>query len=290
MAKTNLVCETCGQGFYRPPSYIRAKNPRFCSHECRNRGYYELGISSRRRQLGIKDDFFNSWSNDMAYALGLTCADGHVCDKRQSYLELSSKDPRLPTIIRDLVAPSVPVKRYERDLSQYSQFKSKTQISYVVRISSPLIVRRLRELGLSTTKSYDLRMPFVPNQYFAPFVRGIFDGDGSVTMLAPNRARDGDRAKSLSLRATYSGTESFIASLAWRLHDLASVSAQKPNRFGESACWRVCYSAARDSIALFRYMYQPNPEDPSSIPHLSRKWQGFMDFRPYALERGWWIA
>ncbi|GIW07433.1 MAG: hypothetical protein KatS3mg060_2238 [Dehalococcoidia bacterium] len=154
--------------------------------------------------------FFDEWSPPMAYVLGYAFADGHVAVDRayRTYrLELGSADQGFLLGLRELIGCShVRLVRFSH--------------TWAIRISGVGVVHRLAELGLEPGRhSGTMRFPEVPGPYLAPFVRGYFDGDGSVSFHTRGKPRV----------IFYSRSRAFLEGLAadFERHGLGS---RVPNR------------------------------------------------------------
>lgn len=125
--------------------------------------------------------FFKNWNENMAYILGYIVADGCIIKRKgrqNSYvLNITSKDKRhLYKIKRVLKSQhSISVK-----------FNSRGQRSFQLQIANSKICRDLIDLGIPPRKTYSSINLEVPKEYFADFVRGFFDGDGTVYIYKVN--------------------------------------------------------------------------------------------------------
>lgn len=113
-------------------------------------------------------EFFNNWSQDMAYCLGFIASDGHVWKDRPFVtIGIHKNDIAILNFIRDCISPSSPVR-----IS-----KNKCQIC----VFSPSIHKTLCSLGVDHNKTLNLKLPKkIPQKYISHFIRGFFDGDGSI--------------------------------------------------------------------------------------------------------------
>jgi len=149
----------------------------------------QLGIKSRTslykllRQKNIKvkprgtqlkyianHSFFSKWSTDMAYCLGFITADGHVW-KNRPYLTIAihKKDIAILEFIRDCISPSSQV----RDNTKYN--------SVQLCIYSKQIWLDLQKYNVTHSKTFSLSIDFnIPKKYWGDYLRGYFDGDGSI--------------------------------------------------------------------------------------------------------------
>ncbi len=111
------------------------------------------------------------WSREFAYAVGLVATDGNLY-RDGRHIDLTSKD------IEQL-------KTFKRCLGL------KTKISYKTSGSSDRIYPRLQfsdvklyrlflDIGLHPNKSKTIGELKIPSRYFFHFLRGCFDGDGSI--------------------------------------------------------------------------------------------------------------
>lgn len=141
------------------------------------------------RQYGSKyNDNIESFStvNDelSAYWLGFLYADGNVIQNKDKWvysvsLALSYKDVGHLTKFRDWISPGRPIRVYDVSLN------GKLYKSCRVTISSKEIANNLVLLGCTPRKSFTLKFPTedqLPREYVSHFMRGYFDGDGSVML------------------------------------------------------------------------------------------------------------
>ena len=127
------------------------------------------------RRYSVNQDFFKTWSHEMAYILGYIATDGCVSEERVLRLGLTIKDESLLYKIKKIMEFSGPVLR------RISRASGKEYESSYMNIYNREIVKDLKELGIVQNKSFILgAFDFVPKEYELDFIRGAFDGDGSV--------------------------------------------------------------------------------------------------------------
>lgn len=113
------------------------------------------------------DKYFHKWSANMAYCLGFISADGHVWkDRPYITIGIHKNDIDILNFIRDEISPTSKVR-----LS-----KNKCQLC----IYSKDIHSKLVSLGVDHNKTFRLKLPKIPKKYMSHFIRGFFDGDGSI--------------------------------------------------------------------------------------------------------------
>ena len=115
----------------------------------------------------INENFFSNWSPEMAYVLGMIITDGCISKTRTVTLSINDKD--LLEKIKETMG------------SMHKVTPSKHQKGlYCFRFSREKLVKDLEKLCVVPRKSHIVKFPEVPGTYLPDFIRGVFDGDGSV--------------------------------------------------------------------------------------------------------------
>lgn len=121
----------------------------------------------------FNENFFNKWSIETAYVLGLIFSDGNVSKEKDHFsIHISDKDVELLELINKLTKSNHPIEI--RDHSAY------------LRIYNKFATAKLIGYGCIPRKSLILEFPNVPFKYLNHFVRGYFDGDGSIYFNKPD--------------------------------------------------------------------------------------------------------
>ncbi|AOV07751.1 LAGLIDADG family homing endonuclease [Sporosarcina ureilytica] len=124
--------------------------------------------SGQPRKNQVNEDYFKTWSHEMAWVLGLFVTDGQM-HKKTHTIYFAQKEERILRLIANymqadyILAPSAP-----------------TRSTPMLIINSKVIKKDLEELGITPNKSLTLAFPAVPKEYLASFIRGVIDGDGWV--------------------------------------------------------------------------------------------------------------
>ena len=101
-----------------------------------------------------------------------------------------------------------------------------------------------------------MKFPTIPFKYLPDFVRGYFDGDGSVFFV--NYARTKDKQITRELRTNFtSGSRDFLEELMNVLYININLPIKKLGAFNNGRSLKLGYGM-RDSDALLRYMYYAN--------------------------------
>ena len=139
--------------------------------------------NSRKRAIDL--NFFKSIdSHNKAYLLGLLVSDGSV-DNTGLGFQFTSKDIELISDFKEILQSEHKIC----EVNSYDDRTKKTYMRYTIHICSKDIVDDLRILGVENNKSFDCPMPNIDDKYFWSFLRGLFDGDGSVTDYGDGRVR-----------------------------------------------------------------------------------------------------
>lgn len=163
-------------------------------------------------------------SEAKAYLLGLLYADGcHRPETASIVLELQRADEEILSSIAKAIQFTGPIKRYERKCG------SKQFPSSCLRLTHRGFSNRCLELGLQPDKSFKIRFPepsLVPEALLRHFVRGYFDGDGSISF-------NPDKCRYASL--TVIGNAEFISALRQYVTTTVGVgSSSYPHANGRS--------------------------------------------------------
>jgi len=111
-------------------------------------------------------------------------------------------------------------------------------------LSSSNLYKELENFGLTPRKTYTLKMPKL--KYYKDFIRGYFDGDGSVYLSQHN-----------TIMSEFWGTKEFLNSISQILGDeidpIMNVKVSK----GKRKTYRLRYNQTQ-SLLLYRWMYGDN--------------------------------
>ncbi len=206
----------------------------------------------------VNEKFFSKWSAEMAWVLGLIFTDGNVHPQAQGTycLSISSKDTSLLQNIKNAMNSTHPIKKVIH----------KEWFIYRLFITRPQINSDLSQLGITPRKSLTILFPKVPYSFLPHFIRGVFDGDGSV-FFDP-------RSKKSPLRVSFtSGSKAFMTALETKLRMDAGLSKRTIHEAHRvNTNYYIKYSH-QDSLKFFNYIYEGTDE---SI-RLERKYQKFIE-------------
>ena len=155
-----------------------------------------------RKHIINKEIFLNEDAISF-YLLGAYMADGNVClTPRFKNLNIVSKDKDWLEIIRDLVSKSINLQHKNN--------------CYTLKIFDLDILNWLTSYGCSPNKSLKLAIDKeIPKQYIRDFIRGVLDGDGSISISEYSKKKNGKIYKYKKIN-TYicSASETFVKQIS----------------------------------------------------------------------------
>lgn len=130
----------------------------------------KLGHLSKKHK-NVNEDFFKTWSEDMAYILGLWFADGNL-EKDLKRFSICSIDFELLDKVKKAMQSEHPLR-----------LNKKGSRTYTLAIGRKEMCKDIVSLGGTPRKSLTAIFPLnIPPQYREHFIRGNFDGDGSISL------------------------------------------------------------------------------------------------------------
>ena len=129
------------------------------------------------RKYNLNENFFNVLNEKSVYWLGFLYADGYVRmkDGKSGELKLKLKDTDKEHIEKFLndIECNKPIKCGIDNKSKFC----------LVTVYSNLLVNKLFELGCDNNKTQKIRLPKLNENLMNHFIRGYFDGDGSISKV-----------------------------------------------------------------------------------------------------------
>lgn len=192
-----------------------------------------------RRPLNI---ISTHWSHDFAYAIGLLTSDGNLSPDGR-HINFTSADKELVLYIRKIFSLKNKIGRKARGGSAEKNY-------YVLQFGSVVFYRFLLTLGLMPAKSRSLGALAIPDQFFADFVRGCFDGDGNISETKHPESRQ----PQLRLRIS-TASPLFATWLLASMQRLWHIKGGWISRDKKKSVDQVSF-AKRDSIEILRHLYR----------------------------------
>jgi hypothetical protein len=197
----------------------------------------------------------------MAWVLGVVCTDGNLYFGRPRTdehagsgmrLSIAQKEPELLQKVARLMRCDIPLRHSGR-----SGIRGEV---HTLAIDDQKICRDLLLLGVRPKKSKTLELPPVPQEYLRDFIRGCWDGDGTVYIDKRGRGH----------AAFGSASAAFLDAL---LATLCQMGMRVPTVHTESRSpgYRYFRFFGRDCARLFHLLY----DDTGSEMFLERKYAVF---------------
>ena len=131
-----------------------------------------LPVQQKIKKYKVNINFFKNWSSEMVYVLRFIAADGNVCHSGRAHvLHIASDDRDIIFKIKKVLNSKAPISAIKRE---------NNKISYNLRICDREIFKDLKKLGIVERKSLVIISPKIPQEFVRHYIRGYFDGDGSV--------------------------------------------------------------------------------------------------------------
>lgn len=128
-------------------------------------------------RASINQNFFQTWSPQMAYVLGFIFADGAIEDVQKSsrtcYISIVSKDLSILEKIKSVMNSNH--KLYERKSQLTIYPGNKRYIAgerFTFRVGSKFMYNDLLSLGVTPRKSLSILFPSIPREFLSHFIIG----------------------------------------------------------------------------------------------------------------------
>lgn len=196
----------------------------------------KLGVVRQCGNYGIDYKFFEKWSPEVAYVVGFFLADGCVEPHlNRISIELSMNDYDHLMNIKKLMKCENPI------------CLKKTRNSCALYIHNKKMVQDIMSKGVLPNKTTRTRIPDVPEEYMRDFIRGNFDGDGSIWVKTINNAN-----------IQFLGSFKFIKDLHTYLYNKLNINTNilEHNKATVTKnCYRIVYSKSKDVNILLSYIF-----------------------------------
>jgi hypothetical protein len=210
------------------------------------------------------------WSAEMAYVVGLTATDGCLASGSRG-ITFKSMDRQLVETYRQLLGRS----------NKIGTERTKAGgISYRIQFKDTRLYGWLQGIGLTPRKSLTLGAIDVPDEFLASLVRGLLDGDGSISngVWKADTTRRSDYYYEWLRTRFASASPPHLEWLKDRLHSRLNLRGWiwRDMSRGRGMSW-LSYGK-HDSIKLLRWLYS----DPAAACLLRKReiWDGYAARHP----------
>ncbi len=225
----------------------------------------------------INENTFLNEDEVSYYLLGVYMSDGCIYSKRNRF-EITSKDVDWIEKIRNTLCTNKSIYITKDGHAQ-------------LQITNKIATNWLKVKGCLDRKSLILKWPDVPEKYLPDFIRGYFDGDGSVSLSKYNKIKN-NKTYTYTKLSCYicSANELFIKDLSIILHKhnlnhCVFKTKNKENiiknrKIKAGTMWRVSFGD-RTALKFLNWIYYDN-----HLISMPRKFQKINDARNYFLGPG----
>jgi hypothetical protein len=208
------------------------------------------------KKYSLNQDYFKSWSNEMAYLLGFFCADGHLATHKNSFIiQIHKKDQYILENFMKFMNYGGRIYDYEKT----------STVS--LHITSKVITKDLMDFGLTRHKSQELRwIEQIPEEYISHFIRGYFDGDGHVGLTQAHNPND------KKLRISIVGTQNFLERIKFEFEKITKTS--NGHLRDEETYFTLFYTGTNITRSFLDWIYKDSTEE----TRLKRKYDIYSNY------------
>lgn len=204
--------------------------------------------NDNRRINSVNENFFELLDSESAYVFGFWMADGSIHHDRHYKISFSSKDLDHLLSIKKAISASIDIYQSKKNgvLTNY----------YELYIYSKKMFQDIIKLGGQARKSTILKFPKIPEAFLADFIRGYFDGDGSVHYINYKKTKNNKRYNCREIRSNFTcGSKKFILKLMHILNRRLGLSKKVIGQYGPHQ-FKLGYGQ-KDTKTMLNFMYYP---------------------------------
>lgn len=236
----------------------------------------KLNKSKLKRKYFANWDYFkNIDSKDKAYFLGLLMADGCVyldkrCNLFNTTITLQAEDLHILETYHQYIESTYPVNQVQKT----DKNTGDVSIFYTANVNHNGFAENLIALGCTQRKSLTMLLPTFdkcPEYLYLHFLRGLFDGDGSICIGSKNN-------KFIEASVGFSINQFVAPDLAEKLEKFFGIKA-KPYKKKNGHC-NLYFGGRRQILKFFEILYQ-DCEDLK----LNRKYNKFISLKNFNVKK-----
>lgn len=213
--------------------YTKRQIYSFCYHNNKSVKKNSEEEHNTIQRYNINQDYFKTWSCNMAYIFGFWCAVGCIYQGQMFDITIHKKDKYILKKIAEEL-------KYEGNLYD-SVNKQVSRINF----NCVEVYKDIVNLGGKEFKSLDLIFPNIPSEYLSDFIRGYFDGNGNIWKIKGRRINT----------AFVCPNKRFLNTLWDILKNEANVEGGSYNPLDCSLKF-----GKKDSLKIGEYIYKNSPE------------------------------
>lgn len=190
------------------------------------------------KKYSVNEDYFNKIELDhQAYFLGLMASDGCITDENKLLIGLAREDEGVLKVFKSCI-------HYTGPLYQIAGRTSKHKDQTRLQVRNKNLYEALKGHGITERKSLTLKFPELSDSMIPHFIRGYFDGDGSV------------KFNNGVVHVRFVGTFEFLSKLQNILIEKCSLSKVKMYQANKAKnTFELTYGGDIQCIRIYNYMY-----------------------------------
>lgn len=226
-------------------------------------------VGLKAKKIGLKkspyhcdEDFFRLINTEeKAYWLGMLYADGYISINKKNCsgvlgMELQYGDiDHLHKFNKAMNSNFKIVDRWRP--CTISKYDTKHHIA-CLRLYSKKLVNTLIDLNFVENKTYRAEYPIIDDNLFIPFLRGYFDGNGTISLCGRNLKF-----------SVCSNNKDFLTYVQNKLKELFNFTSYI---HWNTACWKLEMFRKAETFELYKMLYE------NSTIHLDRKYKKYLDY------------
>ena len=199
---------------------------------------YLCGMKTIAKKYSVNERFFDKIETEyQAYFLGLMASDGCITDENKLLIGLAREDEQVLKLFKHCINYTGPLY-----LIAGRTVKHKDQTRLQIR--NKTLFEDLKKHGITERKSLTLKFPELKDDLIPHFIRGYFDGDGSVKF---NHG---------VIRVQFVGTYEFLFKLQSILMEKCELSAVKMYQANKAKnTFDLTYGGDTQVMRIYDYLY-----------------------------------
>lgn len=221
-------------------------------------------VKNRRNLLEYNEEYFSKIDNpSKAYWLGFIYADGCIDRYDRLHINLAEYDKNHLQKFLDELSSNIEIRKRNGYIN--------------LSIKNKNIVRDLYNLGVNYNKTYDSRIPKIEDKYINHWLRGYFDGDGSIGLYKDKTMKYGYMPKA-NISVLSNDMTKFISSILTSNNIRHSI-----NKDSKSKINHINVRSISSILSFFEFLY----EDSNIENRMDRKNDKFYNTCKFFIDRGY---
>lgn len=213
------------------------------SHGVISKCLVSAGFAYKTRKYPLNEEFFKKLDSlEKLYFLGWIYSDGHVFSYNEKShagikIKVQKRDAYILKYLKNLIESEAPVQPDFTKGREYSK----------ITFGSNLIYSDLLKYGLEHQKTFKLKYPLEQVWDHRPFILGVFDGDGSISIKKSNGMP----------QLTFSGTQAMMMQIKNILEAELGVNPVKVRK--NKNTYALSYGGPASVHAIAKWLYSWDP-------------------------------